>query len=83
MLKRGLLFQLVQKTKGPTNIKFMMIRSPFGDLSVVPTLHHHEFAGDAMESEFYELSFVDSLEANKMLAEKIINLRLMMFQVSN
>ncbi|KAK3750479.1 hypothetical protein QZH41_018121 [Actinostola sp. cb2023] len=81
MLKRGLLFQLVQKTKGQTNIKFMMIRSPFGDLSVMPTLQHHEFVVDAMESEFYELAFVDSLEANKMLSEKIINLRLMMFQI--
>ena len=59
----------------------MMIRSPFGDLSVMPTLQHHEFVVDAMESEFYELAFVDSLEANKMLSEKIINLRLMMFQI--
>lgn len=83
ILKRNLLFQLIQKTKGQVKIKFMMIRSPFGDLSVNPTLHYHEFSADALESEFYELAFVDNLEANKMLASKIINLRLMMFQLSN
>jgi hypothetical protein len=83
ILRRSLLFQLVQKTKGQVKIKFMMIRSPFGDLSVKPTLHHHEFSADTMESECYELAFVDSLEANKMLAAKMINLRLMMFQISN
>ncbi|XP_031571163.1 cysteine and histidine-rich protein 1-like [Actinia tenebrosa] len=83
ILKRNLLFQLIQKTKGQVKIKFMMIRSPFGDLSVNPTLHYHEFTADLLESEFYELAFVDNLEANKMLASKIINLRLMMFQLSN
>ncbi|EDO46014.1 predicted protein [Nematostella vectensis] len=80
-LKRGLMFQLAQKTKGPINIKFMMLQSPFGDLTIKPSLHHHEFMTDKQESDFHEVQLLDSVECNKMLASKMIHLRLMMFQM--
>lgn len=84
-LSRSLIYQLVQKSKATTSlhIKFLLLQSPFGDLAVKPEVHQHEFKSDMLDTEYYPVTLKDSLECNKMLAARVIQVRLMMFQTPN
>ena len=81
--RRLLAYQLFQKSKGNSNIKFMMLRSPFGESPIKPVLKQHEFSEDNAESGYHDITLADPAECNKMLAARFINLRLLMFQISN
>ncbi|KAG7268861.1 hypothetical protein CRUP_011310 [Coryphaenoides rupestris] len=68
--KRTLSFQLILKSKGP-----------YDDVRIKPVIHHHAFSNDTNETEYVLLPISDSVECNKLLAAKNINLRLFIFQI--
>lgn len=75
---RTLSYQLVLKTRpqNPVQMSFVALRGPFGDTHIDPVIYEFEFTGDAMESQFQELPLPDSIDCNRMLAAKHINLRM-------
>ena len=81
--RRVLSYQLLQKSKGNCNVKFMMLRSPFGESAIKPALKQYEFSEDNIDSGHHDISLADPSECNKMLAARFINLRLLMFQIAN
>ncbi|KAL5021687.1 hypothetical protein ScPMuIL_000842 [Solemya velum] len=81
--KRILSFQLVLKNRAsnPISVHYLALKGPYGDMKVNPAIHRFEFSNDKTETEYHELPTIDSVECNKMIASKTINLRLLMFQV--
>ena len=80
---RSLSYQLVLKTK-PQNaimIRFLMLRGPHGDAEICPAVQEFEFNGENQESPFFELPLANPLECNRLLSLKIINVRLILFQM--
>lgn len=82
--RRSLHFQLVLKSRltSPLKVYFVVLKGPFGDIRVNPAIFDFEFNNDKLETDYQELPIDDSLECNKLLASKAINLRLILFQVS-
>lgn len=83
--QRALTYQLVLKSKitQPIVIHFVILKGPFGDMKVNPAIYKHEFTADILETTHHDLPIVDSIECNKLLASKTINLRVLMFQVNS
>jgi hypothetical protein len=80
---RTLSYQLCLKTK-PTSalqMSYVALKGPFGETPVAPIVYDFEFTGDSMESTYREFPLPGSNECNKMLAAKIINMRLILIQV--
>lgn len=80
-LKRILAYQLVLKGKVNLNVKFLMLQSPFSDLSIKPEVHHQQFNGETQESNYHDLVLSDPMECNKMLEANTIKLRMIIFQI--
>lgn len=80
---RSLSYQLLLKTKPSSAvvIRFFILRGPHGDADVRPVVQEFEFSGDKLESPHYELPLANPLECNRLLSLKIINLRLILFQL--
>ncbi|KAH3855172.1 zinc finger TRAF-type-containing protein 1-like [Dreissena polymorpha] len=83
--QRALTYQLVLKSKitAPIVIHFVILKGPFGDMKVNPAIYKHEFTADILETPHHDLPIIDSIECNKLLASKTINLRVLMFQVNS
>uniref|UniRef100_UPI0037E9443C zinc finger TRAF-type-containing protein 1 isoform X1 n=1 Tax=Semicossyphus pulcher TaxID=241346 RepID=UPI0037E9443C len=81
--KRTLSFQLILKSKVNSALEcsFLLLKGPYDDVRIKPVIHHHSFCNDANETEYVPLPISDSVECNKLLAAKNINLRLFIFQV--
>lgn len=81
--QRSLTYQLVLKSKAnqPLNLHYMVLKGPYGDMKVNPAIYKHEFSNDCQETSHQDLPVIDSIECNKLLAAKTMNLRLLMFQV--
>lgn len=60
---------------------FLLLKGPYDDVRIKPVIHHHSFSNDANETDYVPLPISDSVECNKLLAAKNINLRLFIFQV--
>lgn len=80
-VKRILTYQLVQKGKTNLNIKFLMLQSPFSDLTIKPEVHQQQFTCDVQESGYHDLVLSDPQECNKMLEANSIKLRMIIFQI--
>ncbi|KAF3833834.1 hypothetical protein F7725_025038, partial [Dissostichus mawsoni] len=80
--KRTLSFQLILKSKVNSALEcsFLLLKGPYDDVRIKPVIHHHSFCNDANETEYVPLPISDSVECNKLLAAKNINLRLFIFQ---
>ena len=59
----------------------MLAKGPYSDTVVTPALYQHEFTADSLETPFQSLPLVDGTECNKQLAQRVISLRLIMFQL--
>ncbi|TKS88463.1 Cysteine and histidine-rich protein 1 [Collichthys lucidus] len=81
--KRTLSFQLILKSKVNSALEcsFLLLKGPYDDVRIKPVIHHHSFSNDANETDYVPLPISDSVECNKLLAAKNINLRLFIFQV--
>ena len=80
---RFLTYQLVLKSKvnTPINLQYVALKGPYGEMRVNPIVYNFEFSNDNTETEYKELPLVDSIECNKLLAAKTINMRLILFNV--
>ncbi|XP_077982128.1 zinc finger TRAF-type-containing protein 1-B-like [Glandiceps talaboti] len=82
---RSLSYQLVLKSRLTTtsslDIHFIVLKGPFGEMKVDPKIYRYEFNNDNYESDYQELPLVSYGEANKLLAAKTINLRIILFLV--
>ncbi|EDV97667.1 cysteine and histidine-rich protein 1 homolog [Drosophila grimshawi] len=84
---RTITYQLILKTKTstPMSIHFFALKGPFSDMKVSTQIYKHEFTETSTESDYYVLPLPDgngisgSSECNRMLANKGINFRLLMF----
>lgn len=60
---------------------FLLLKGPYEDVRITPVIYHHFFSNDSNETDYVPLPISDSVECNKLLAAKNINLRLFIFQV--
>ncbi|XP_067645519.1 zinc finger TRAF-type-containing protein 1 homolog [Eurosta solidaginis] len=79
--ERTITYQLILKTKTstPLSIHFFALKGPFSDMKVSTQIYKHEFTDQSSESEYYVLPLPDSSECNRLLSNKGINFRLLMF----
>lgn len=81
--QRSLTYQLVLKSKitQPLTLHYMVLKGPYGEMKVKPAIYKHEFSTESQETSHQDLPVIDSVECNKLLASKTINMRVLMFQV--
>ncbi|XP_075162618.1 zinc finger TRAF-type-containing protein 1 homolog [Haematobia irritans] len=79
--ERNITYQLILKTKTttPMSIHFFALKGPFSDMKVGTQICKHDFTEQSTESEYYVLPLPDSNECNRLLSNKGINFRLLMF----
>lgn len=82
-IQRSLSYQLIMKGKvnNSFHLKFLALKGPYGDMVIKPVVYSHEFSSDCQETQYFDLPIADSVECNKLLASKTINLRLIMVHV--
>lgn len=87
-LNRFISYQLILKSKlssttSQTNnsldIKFCVLKGPFGEIPINPSLHSFEFNQNKLETDYIKFN-INSSDCNKLLASKVINFRFFMFQ---
>ncbi|XP_055909236.1 zinc finger TRAF-type-containing protein 1 homolog [Eupeodes corollae] len=78
---RTITYQLILKTKTstPLSIHFFALKGPFSDMKVSTQIYKHDFTDLNTESDYYTLPLPDSSECNRLLSNKAINFRLLMF----
>ncbi|XP_037933997.1 cysteine and histidine-rich protein 1 homolog isoform X2 [Teleopsis dalmanni] len=83
--ERTVTYQLILKTKTttPLSIHFFALRGPFSDMKVATQIYRHDFTDQCTESDYYVLPLPDSSECNRLLSNKGINFRLLMFLLNN
>ncbi|KAM8966297.1 zinc finger TRAF-type-containing protein 1 [Pelodytes ibericus] len=81
--KRTLSFQLILKSKinSPMECSFLLLKGPYDDVKIHPVIYHFVFNNENNETEYVPLPIIDSVECNKLLAAKNINLRLFIFHI--
>ncbi|XP_064124338.1 zinc finger TRAF-type-containing protein 1 isoform X1 [Loxodonta africana] len=81
--KRTLSFQLILKSKvnAPLECSFLLLKGPYDDVKINPVIYHFVFTNESNETDYVPLPITDSVECNKLLAAKNINLRLFLFQI--
>ncbi|XP_014817773.1 PREDICTED: cysteine and histidine-rich protein 1-like, partial [Calidris pugnax] len=81
--KRTLSFQLLLKSKvsAPLECSFLLLEGPYDDVRIRPVIYHFVFSNESNETDYMALPILDSVECNKLLAAKNINLRLFIFQI--
>ena len=84
-MHRYISFQLILKSKlsvssQPTlDVKFCVVKGPFGEVAIDTAVHSFEFSASKMETDFIRLQ-IRTEDCNKLLASKAINFRFFMFQ---
>lgn len=81
--ERRMTFQLALKSRvtTPIDVHYLVINGPNSDVKINPQVYRFEFTEEKTESPYELLPLIDSAECNKVLANKTINLRLILFQV--
>lgn len=83
-LNRHISFQLILKSRLSSSqpsieIKFCILKGPFGEVPINPRVQTFEFNPNKLETDFIKLD-IDAADCNKLLSSKIINFRCFMFQ---
>lgn len=78
-LRRGFTFKLILTSKANIFVKFVFVRSPYGDLDTSPVIFQHEFTPEIQESLEQDLPVSQNIDINKLLASRVLSLRLIMF----
>nr|XP_002736139.2 PREDICTED: cysteine and histidine-rich protein 1-B-like [Saccoglossus kowalevskii] len=83
--QRTISYQLVLKSRVGSNcnldVRFIVLKGPFGEMKVKPVIYNYEFTSDKYESDYNLLPLFTLGECNKLLASKTINCRIIMFQI--
>ncbi|NXK88324.1 CYHR1 protein, partial [Formicarius rufipectus] len=69
------------KVSAPLECSFLLLEGPYDDVKINPVIYHFVFSNESNETDYMALPIVDSVECNKLLAAKNINLRLFLFQI--
>ncbi|XP_025836610.1 cysteine and histidine-rich protein 1 homolog [Agrilus planipennis] len=82
--EREMTYQLILKTKTtvPLHVHYIILKGPFGDMKIKPTIYEFEFNDQENEGPYMPLALPDTAECNRLLAAKTINFRLIMFLAS-
>lgn len=82
--ERNIDFTLILKSRvsNPVDIHYLVLRGPHSNYKIKPTIYRHEFSADTSEAPSRRLMVEDAIECNRILSHKVINLRVLMFQVS-
>ena len=83
-LNRYISYQLILKSKlsgqqPNLEVKFCVLKGPFGEVMINPRIQTFEFNQSKTETEYIRLN-IKPADCNKLLASKIINFRIFMFQ---
>ena len=81
-LDRKLTYQLLLRNKCSMELKYFIVKGPFGELDMLPELQRFEFMDDRRETVFHPVALKQSSDCNRLLSSKTINLRLLMFLIS-
>lgn len=81
---RSIDYQLILKSRStaPLDIHYLVLKGPNSNYKIKPTIYRHEFTSDSTEAPSRRLLVEDSIECNRILSHRAINLRVLMFQVS-
>ncbi|XP_076111201.1 zinc finger TRAF-type-containing protein 1-like [Mytilus galloprovincialis] len=81
---RTLSYQLVLKSKftTPISLSFIVLKGPYGEMKINPYIYTHDFVQDNVETAYNDLPIINSVECNKLLAGRTINLRLIMVMMN-
>lgn len=83
---RTLSYQLCLKSKPSADAitgSYVMVKGPYGIVSVHPVIHEFEFTSDKSEAPYKELVLAGATDCNKLLAAKTISLRLIITITTN
>jgi hypothetical protein len=84
-LNRYISYQLILKSKlssqssSGLEVKFCVLKGPFGEIPIQPMVHTYEFNQNKLETDFIKFNITSS-DCNKLLGSKTINFRFFMFQ---
>jgi hypothetical protein len=83
-LNRHISFQLILKSRMSSSqssleLKFCILKGPFGEVFTSPRVHTFEFTQNKLETDYIKLD-INPEDCNKLLSSKIINFRCFMFQ---
>ncbi|KAJ2938129.1 hypothetical protein O0L34_g3703 [Tuta absoluta] len=78
---REITYQLILKSKciQPLSLQWVVLRGPYGEAGVAPRVAHHAFAEDAQDAAPLPLPLNDPADTNRLLSNKAIHFRLIMF----
>ena len=82
--ERSINYQLILKSRcsNPLDVYYFVLRGPNSNYKIKPTIYRHEFTSDTLEAPSRQLMVEDAVECNRVLSHRVINLRVLMFQVS-
>jgi len=82
--ERHINYQLILKSRAsnPLDIHYLVLKGPHSNFKIKPAIYRHEFSGDTIEAPSRRLMVEDSIECNRILSHRVINVRVLMFQVS-
>lgn len=82
--ERNINYQLILKSRvnAPLDIHYLVLKGPNSNYKIKPTIYRHEFTNESVEAPSKRLLVEDSIECNRILSQRVINLRVLMFQVS-
>ncbi|KAI5631418.1 hypothetical protein NE865_15869 [Phthorimaea operculella] len=78
---REITYQLILKSKciQPLSLQWVVLRGPYGEAGVAPRVAHHAFAEDSQDAAPLPLPLNDPADTNRLLSNKAIHFRLIMF----
>ena len=81
--KRFLTYQLQLKSRiqKPILVNYLALKGPYGDFQAEPALYDFEFTSDATETPSNKIPIGGSVDCNRLLSGKNINIRLILFQI--
>jgi len=82
--ERSINYQLILKsrTATPMDIHYLVLKGPNSNYKIQPTIYRHEFSNDSTDAPSRQLMLEDAIECNRILSHRVINLRVLMFQVA-
>lgn len=82
--ERNINYSLILKSRSsnPLDLHYLVLRGPHSNYKLKPVIYRHEFTPDTAEAPSRRLHVTDSIECNRILSHRVINLRILMFQVS-
>jgi len=78
---RSMVYQLVLKGKGCFEVKYFLLKGPFGDANIQSEIQRFEFRDDNKDSEYHPLILKGEEECNRLLAARTVHIRMLMFLV--